>query len=1115
MAFITPAQAVAAGDCSGAVTVQSQTSFGVPSALDGGTSGPLTSDSPTMVLYSDPICQAAIASLAIPAGSNSASFYFSDPTVGSATITYSPAGLTGASQTETIGAQNATQLAFTTLPQVVTAGACSAVVTVQAQDSLGNPATMLASTPLALTGSSGTVGFYDSPGCAGTPVSSVSIVAGSSSASFYFSDTAAGTLSITASTTGLPPVTQSETIQPAPPAQLAFATSPRTVNAGDCSLAVTVQSRDSAGNLSPVVAATPVILSSSAGSTVLFSDSACTAPLTSPQLAAGGSSLSFFFSDTAAGSPLLSASASGLSAASQGQTVLAGPAQSLSLSGLPAAIPAAQAVNLTVSLSDAYGNLATGYVGTVQFTSSDATATLPSAISFGAAQAGVATASVTFAIVGTQTLTAADPASPTLTATASVAVTAGAPAQLMLSGPTSPVQAGSAQALSVEVRDAAGNRVTSYSGAVRFSSSDPSATLPADAAFTAADLGQKTVAGLSFNSPGTHSVSAADVAVPSLAGTLGGLLVLQKQGGSCTLGAECGSGFCSGGVCCDSACTGSCQACNVAGRLGVCGPAADGAPCPNSAYCDGVERCLAGACLAGGPVSCVDPVGEKALQCNEELDSCVEVKNAPPTIARDAVPTAAVGLPYPYNAEGRVRATGERPMTFGACAALAGFSVDSSSGAVSWVPGSTGVFSPCVFAENAFGRDSYTFQVTVGQPSGAGPTATFTASPESGEVPLTVGFDGSASAAVLPATLVGHRFDFGDMTPWAFGASQASEYRLPGGYVASLTVTDSSGRTAEAARLIAVFSRGRAPPSARIVASATRGDDSLTVVLSCDCRPGSAPLVASLWEWGEEKREGATVSHTFGPGRYRVRLTAVDENGLSGTDTVEVVVSRAGLEPPRCRSFVSPAAGAAPLSVAHRAWFSAGSAPVTQHLTVFPDGSVSPQMKVDRAYESPGRYRALLTVTDENGLSCVDAAAAVALAPGGEPPPRIVSVPDGRGECGVPWSYAPRWASTAGPLEWSLLASPGAALPEGMTVQPGTGELRWLPTSGQRGRHEVLLTVAGPTGRDEQWVTVDVECADLLKRRVTCGCGAEGVPLVLLGLVWLAWRPRSARKPPG
>ncbi len=45
---------------------------------------------------------------------------------------------------------------------------------------------------------------------------------------------------------------------------------------------------------------------------------------------------------------------------------------------------------------------------------------------------------------------------------------------------------------------------------------------------------------------------------------------LLSLGAPCTTGAECASGFCGSGVCCQSACTDTCSGCNFAGSVGTC-----------------------------------------------------------------------------------------------------------------------------------------------------------------------------------------------------------------------------------------------------------------------------------------------------------------------------------------------------------------------------------------------------------------------------------------------------------------------------------------------------------------------------------------------------------------
>ena len=75
----------------------------------------------------------------------------------------------------------------------------------------------------------------------------------------------------------------------------------------------------------------------------------------------------------------------------------------------PSSVKAGTAFSITVTAYDAYGNVATGYRGTVSFKSSDPSATLPRSYTFTAADAGVHT--FTGLIVkkkGTQTISITD-----------------------------------------------------------------------------------------------------------------------------------------------------------------------------------------------------------------------------------------------------------------------------------------------------------------------------------------------------------------------------------------------------------------------------------------------------------------------------------------------------------------------------------------------------------------------------------------------------------------------------------------------------------------------------------------------------------------------------------
>ena len=68
------------------------------------------------------------------------------------------------------------------------------------------------------------------------------------------------------------------------------------------------------------------------------------------------------------------------------------------------------------------------------------------------------------------------------------------------------------------------------------------------------------------------------------------------SGTSCATAADCRSGFCVDGVCCDSACTGACSACDLAASKGTCTNVASGPP-HGSRSCSPYAACSAGACI--------------------------------------------------------------------------------------------------------------------------------------------------------------------------------------------------------------------------------------------------------------------------------------------------------------------------------------------------------------------------------------------------------------------------------------------------------------------------------------------------------------------------------------
>jgi hypothetical protein len=194
-------------------------------------------------------------------------------------------------------------------------------------------------------------------------------------------------------------------------------------------------------------------------------------------------------------------------------TGTSGPIQVLSwiTVNAPAPVRAGLPFNVTVTVMDSSGVMVDpNFQGTVAFSSTDASASLPPNYTFTSADKGVHTFArgVTWYTAGIQTLTVADPHEPTLFngATPGIEVLPGPAQEIALLGPSTG-KAGAPFEMVVSIRDAYGNIVTDYQGTITFASSDQSASLPAPYSFTSADGGTHTFTFI-LQTGGTISASA-------------------------------------------------------------------------------------------------------------------------------------------------------------------------------------------------------------------------------------------------------------------------------------------------------------------------------------------------------------------------------------------------------------------------------------------------------------------------------------------------------------------------------------------------------------------------------------------------------------------------------
>jgi hypothetical protein len=204
-------------------------------------------------------------------------------------------------------------------------------------------------------------------------------------------------------------------------------------------------------------------------------------------------------------------------------TVNPAAASTLVVAGFPSSTVAGTPGNFTVTAKDPYGNIATGYTGTVHFTSSDGQAVLPNDYHFVAADNGVHPFSATLKTAGSQFLKATDTVTGSITGMQSnILVTPAAASTLVVAGFPSLITAGVPGMVTVTAKDPYNNTATGYGGTVHFTSSDGQASLPIDSKLT---NGTGSFSATLYTA-GTQSITATDTVNSNLTGTRAGITVV-------------------------------------------------------------------------------------------------------------------------------------------------------------------------------------------------------------------------------------------------------------------------------------------------------------------------------------------------------------------------------------------------------------------------------------------------------------------------------------------------------------------------------------------------------------------------------------------------------------
>jgi PKD repeat protein len=200
--------------------------------------------------------------------------------------------------------------------------------------------------------------------------------------------------------------------------------------------------------------------------------------------------------------------------------------------------------------------------------------------------------------------------------------------------------------------------------------------------------------------------------------------------------------------------------------------------------------------------------------------------------------------------------------------------------------------------------DGITGSATIGITATGRPlSASLSAKPQEGFAPLKVAF----TAAADPDPVAEYRWDFdGDGTVDETTTSNTAThtYESIGGFPAQVKAVAEDGGTATA--FVLVFVLYPLPPSVTLTADPASGGAPLGVTFTAAATDLDGQVVEYRWDFdgdatADQTTTVNTASHTYNEsGVFTAAVTAVDDHGLTGTDTVTINVTA-------CRTAVPPA----------------------------------------------------------------------------------------------------------------------------------------------------------------------------------------------------------------
>lgn len=270
--------------------------------------------------------------------------------------------------------------------------------------------------------------------------------------------------------------------------------------------------------------------------------------------------------------------------------------------------------------------------------------------------------------------------------------------------------------------------------------------------------------------------------------------------------------------------------------------------------------------------------------------------------------TSTITIDYtPSNIPPTANAGADQTVSIGTSVTLTGTGTDSDGTITSylWQEGATTLSTSASFTKSDFtvGTHTLTFTVTDNDGATATDTVVITVTPNSPPTanagpdqtvsPGIVTFDGSGSSD-SDGSIVSYDWSYnGNTIASGMNATFDASSMTPGIYTVTLTVTDNQGATGTDTVIITIV--GNLPPVANAGANQTINlGDSATLDASAS-NDSDGSIVSYLWT------EGATTLSTnvsfsittLSAGIHTITLTVTDDQGATGTDTVDIKVNTA------------------------------------------------------------------------------------------------------------------------------------------------------------------------------------------------------------------------------